>query len=316
MSKNVHDKARGAPAQAYSADLCHRMSYPPLSAVKPPEGDISWSSCLTHHRPSVVDAYGHLSVRHPQNPATFIMSRYIAPGTISSSLDLVIYNVSDASPVDPASPPGYSERCIHSEIYKRYPGVHAVIHSHSEAVVPYSVSGVPMQPCYHMAGFLGTRTPIWDIGGMYHEGDRRDMLVRDTRLGASLAEAFSDAGDGKQAQDKDGDPANSVVLMRGHGFSVCARTIEDCVLRAVYTQKNAEIQTTALLTRSAYYGASGAAHAKDNKLKRSETTSGLAVLSEEEAEGARQMTLWSAHRPWVLWVREVEAQGMYTNLIV
>ncbi|KAI9663200.1 MAG: hypothetical protein M1821_008248 [Bathelium mastoideum] len=243
------------------------------------------------------------------------MSRYIAPGTISSPQDLVVYHVSDASPVDPASPPGYSERCIHSEIYKRYPGVHAVIHSHSEAVVPYSVSGVPMQPCYHMAGFLGTATPVWDIASVYQAGDRRDMLVRNTKLGASLAESFSEARDGKLAEGKDGEPLNSVVLMRGHGFTVCAKTIEDCVLRAVYTQKNAEIQTTALLTRSAYFGGNSGATAKGDGLQRSETAGGLAVLSDEETEGARDMTLWSAQRPWRLWVREVEAEGMYVNLV-
>ncbi|KAF2239817.1 arad-like aldolase/epimerase [Viridothelium virens] len=274
------------------------------------------SGCHILHYQRVLDAYGHLSVRHPHDPTTFIMSRYIAPGTISSPLDLVVYHVSDASPVDPSSPPGYSERCIHSETYKRYPGVHAVIHSHSEAVVPYSVSGVPIQPCYHMAGFLGTRTPIWDIGKLYKEGDRRDMLVRDTRLGASLAESFEDTGDEKIAKGRDGEPPNSVVLMRGHGYSVCAKTIEDCVLRAIYTQKNAEIQTTALLTRSAYLGGSNGVAAKDDGLKRSEVAGGLAVLSEEETEGAMEMTLWSAHRPWRLWVREVEAQGMYVNLVI
>ena len=243
------------------------------------------------------------------------MSRYIAPGTISSSLDLVVYNVSDASPVDPSSPPGYSERCIHSEIYKRYSGVNAVIHSHSEAVVPYSISGVPMQPCYHMAGFLGARTPVWDIAAVYTEGDRRDMLVRDTRLGASLAESFSDVEDGKKEKGSGGEPPISVVLMRGHGFSVCAKTIEDCVLRAIFTQKNAEIQTTALATRSAYFGGTGQSAVRDDGLKRLETAGGLAVLSEEEAKDAMDMTLWSAQRPWRLWVREAEAQGMYTNLI-
>lgn len=71
------------------------------------------------------------------------MSRYIAPGTISSSSDLVEYYVDTAEPVDPNSPKGYSERCIHSEILKRFKSVNAVIHSHSQAVVPYTINGVP-----------------------------------------------------------------------------------------------------------------------------------------------------------------------------
>ena len=71
------------------------------------------------------------------------MSRYIAPGTISSERDLVEYYVENAEPVDPTAAKGYSERCIHSEILKRFKSVNAVVHSHSEAVIPYSINGVP-----------------------------------------------------------------------------------------------------------------------------------------------------------------------------
>jgi ribulose-5-phosphate 4-epimerase/fuculose-1-phosphate aldolase len=69
------------------------------------------------------------------------MSRFIAPGTISSRTDLIEYWVDTAEPVDPNAGSGYSERCIHSEVLKRFPEVNSVIHSHSEAVLPYSISG-------------------------------------------------------------------------------------------------------------------------------------------------------------------------------
>jgi hypothetical protein len=94
---------------------------------------------------SVLDAFGHLSARNPSNPSTFIMPRSIAPGTIRSPQDLVEYHISDASPLDPNAPKGYLERCIHSEIYKRFPHVQAICHSHSEAVVPYSISGEQLE---------------------------------------------------------------------------------------------------------------------------------------------------------------------------
>lgn len=99
------------------------------------------SGCHILHYHRVLDAYGHLSVRHPHHSDRFIMSRYIAPATIASERDLVEYYVENAEPVDTNSPKGYSERCIHSEILKRFPEVNSVIHSHSEAVVPYSISG-------------------------------------------------------------------------------------------------------------------------------------------------------------------------------
>lgn len=82
------------------------------------------------------------------------MAKAVSPGTITGPNDLIEYYVDDASPVDPKSGLGYSERCIHSEILKAYPHINAVIHSHSAAVVPFACSGVPMQPIYHMAGFL------------------------------------------------------------------------------------------------------------------------------------------------------------------
>jgi hypothetical protein len=102
----------------------------------------------------------------------------MAPATISSVQDLVQYRVEDASPLDQGAPNGYVERYIHSEIYKQYPAVNSVIHSHSHAVVPYTISSqtkrptsrvpsplqsnifldVPFRACFHMAGFLGEST--------------------------------------------------------------------------------------------------------------------------------------------------------------
>lgn len=69
------------------------------------------------------------------------MPRNMAPANVSSSKDLVEYNVADAKSVDANAPRGYIERYIHSEIYKKYPAVNSVIHSHSNAVIPYTITG-------------------------------------------------------------------------------------------------------------------------------------------------------------------------------
>ena len=223
------------------------------------------------------------------------MSRYIAPATVSSGRDLIEYWIENAEPVDPKSAKGYSERCIHSEILKRFPDIHAVIHSHSQAVVPYTISGVPFRAAFHMGGFIGTSAPVFEIGKYYEAGDHKDMLIRNTRFGAALASYFA-------PPDHD-QPSHAVVLMRGHGFTVQGPSIVDVVLRAVYTQQNANVQTTALLTRAAYFG------------PRQEASQAVEVhyLSEEETEGALEMTKRSAYRPWGLWLREVEANGLYVN---
>jgi ribulose-5-phosphate 4-epimerase/fuculose-1-phosphate aldolase len=122
------------------------------------------------------------------------------------------------------------------------------------------------------------------------------MLVRNTHLGAALASKFAAASATS--------PEHVVVLMRGHGMTVVGPTIQDCVLRAVYTQNNAAIQTTTLLTRAAYR----ADLAQGQEMER-----GIHYLSEEEADAAMDMTKWSALRPWTLWLREVEAAGVYVN---
>jgi len=103
----------------------------------------------------VLDAFGHVSIRNPENKSTFFMSCSIAPALISSKNDLVEYHVEDASPVDSDAKEGYSERFIHSEILKRFPGANSVIHSHSPDVLPYCVNDVPLKPSIHMSGFLG-----------------------------------------------------------------------------------------------------------------------------------------------------------------
>lgn len=102
------------------------------------------------------------------------MSQYIAPALVSSKDDLIEYWVKDAEPVDPTQGKGYSERCIHSELYRKYPDVKSVIHSHSEAVVPYTISGVPMRACCHMGGFVGKYWPRKEI-----EKKRAKKLSRD-----------------------------------------------------------------------------------------------------------------------------------------
>lgn len=107
------------------------------------------------HFNGVLDAYGHMSVRNPINGSNFFMSRDLAPALVANSSDLVEYYVKDAAPIDPNAPKGFIERYIHSELYKRFPNISSVVHSHSPQVIPYSFSGVPLRPSIHMAGFLG-----------------------------------------------------------------------------------------------------------------------------------------------------------------
>jgi ribulose-5-phosphate 4-epimerase/fuculose-1-phosphate aldolase len=116
---------------------------------------ITASHILHHH--AILDAMGHISVRNPATNTTFFIALQMGPAIVSGPDDIGEYLVADGSPVN-GTEGGYAERYIHSEVMRKYPDVNAVVHSHSEDVLPYTVlgvGGVGVESVYHMAGFLG-----------------------------------------------------------------------------------------------------------------------------------------------------------------
>lgn len=248
--------------------------------------------CHIMHHHQVVDAYGHLSVRI--SPTVFLMCRYMAPALVSNHDDLVLYSVDSGKALDSKSPRGFSERYIHSEVYKAYPGVQAVIHSHSLDVVPFSlVPSRPLKACIHIAGFLGTAVPVWDATASYyqrHPNAERSMLVNNTEMGASLAEALG-TSDGHDVR-----PKNAVALMRGHGYVCTGESIEMVVAKAIYTAHNARVQAAAL-------NLAGAS---------STESADILFFDEREAADTGRTTIQGAAKPWPLWVAEVTKDSLYT----
>src|SRR6187399_1274495 len=85
---------------------------------------------LAHH--GIVDAFGHVSARHPLHADRFLMARNLAPGLVTGS-DILEHGVADGEALAPQPPRLYLERFIHSEIYRARPDVMAVVHNHSPA---------------------------------------------------------------------------------------------------------------------------------------------------------------------------------------
>jgi ribulose-5-phosphate 4-epimerase/fuculose-1-phosphate aldolase len=175
----------------------------------------------------VLDAFGHVSIRHPSNPNRYLLSRAIAPSLVTAQ-DIMEYDL-DSNPVDPKGRTSYRERFIHGEIYKVRPDVNAVMHSHSPAVVPFSVSQVPLRPVIDLASFLWVGVPVFEIRDA--RGTETTMLVRNPELGKALATTL-----GKRP----------VALMRGHGNVVVGRDVRWVVRYAIYTEVNARAQATAV----------------------------------------------------------------------
>jgi ribulose-5-phosphate 4-epimerase/fuculose-1-phosphate aldolase len=173
---------------------------------------------------NVLDGYGHVSVRSDRKPGHFYMSRSVAPQLVTAA-DIMEHGP-DSEPVGDERKP-YLERFLHGEIYRQRPDVMAIVHSHSDAVIPFGVTRSAMKPIYHMASFLYTGVPVFEIRKTRAEND---LLIRDTELGRDLAKSLGKC---------------NCVLMRGHGMTVVGDGLPEVVFRAVYTQTNARLQPDA-----------------------------------------------------------------------
>jgi HCOMODA/2-hydroxy-3-carboxy-muconic semialdehyde decarboxylase len=175
----------------------------------------------------VIDAYGHVSMRSPQNPQRYLIARALAPEIVQVK-DIMEYDL-DSVPLDERGRESVRERFIHGEVYKARPEVMAVVHNHSPSVIPFSVTGVPMRPLYHMASFIGDGVPNFEIRD-FEKGT--DLLVKTPKLGQALAKIL-----GKS-------PAS---LMRGHGAVVVGENIARAVGRSIYLEQSARLQMQAML---------------------------------------------------------------------
>src|SRR5437867_13342578 len=91
----------------------------------------------------VVDAFGHVSMRHPHAPERYLMARSIAPALVTPD-DIIEYDL-DSNPCNANGRSSFLERFIHGEIYKARADIHSIVHSHSPSVIPFGLVGVPMR---------------------------------------------------------------------------------------------------------------------------------------------------------------------------
>jgi ribulose-5-phosphate 4-epimerase/fuculose-1-phosphate aldolase len=174
----------------------------------------------------VLDAFGHISLRHPTIPDRYLISRYGAAELMEPSdiLELTL----DSKPVEPTSARLFSELVIHGCIYQARPDVHSVCHHHAVSVLPYCITGVELVPVMHLGAALGGKVPFWDSRDEF--GDT-PLLVTKPEEGHSLARALGNQW---------------LVLLRRHGATVAGRSLRECVFRSIYTCRNAELQSRSM----------------------------------------------------------------------
>ena len=175
----------------------------------------------------VLDAAGHVSMRHPVAHDRFLMARSLAPALVTAA-DIMELSL-DCEPCDGDTRRPFIERHLHGAIYRARPDVAAVAHSHSPSVIPFGLVGTPMVATYHNAAFLAAGTPIFDIREAF---GTTDIVINSRERGDAMAASLG---------------ASAVVLLRAHGVAVVGPSLEAAVFRAVFTETSARVQLNAAL---------------------------------------------------------------------
>src|SRR4051794_1907081 len=168
----------------------------------------------------VVDAFGHISVRNPENAGRYFLACSRSPGLVTEE-DIIEFEL-DSNRLDNTDRAIYAERFIHGCIYQARPDVMSVCHSHAHAVVPFTVTNTPIEPIWVMSSGSGVGVPNWDIREDFP--DEGTMLVVNDSTGRSLAKKL---GDGR------------VCLLRGHGAVIATGNLKATVMVSIGLMCNA-----------------------------------------------------------------------------
>ncbi len=174
----------------------------------------------------VLDAFGHVSARHPSDPGRYLLPRSRSPALIEPG-DILQFTL-DSAPVKPPKAHLYAERVIHGCIYQARSDVMAVCHHHAPAIMPFAIAGKPIVPVFHLGAAMGEEAPFWD---QHDEFGDTNLLVVKQEEGHSLARALGQ---------------HSAVLMNRHGATVVGGGLRELVSRAIFMCQNAEYQLRAL----------------------------------------------------------------------
>ena len=174
---------------------------------------------------NVVDAFGHVSARHPEKPDHYLIARAVPPELTTSDDIMEITLGGEVANGDARKP--YLERFIHGAIYEARPDVQSVVHSHSHSVLPYSVTNEKLRPIVHSCATIGCHIPVWDAQTSF--GDT-NLLISGMEMGRDFAKVLGQ---------------NSAALMRGHGCTTIGRSVREAVYTAVYLEVNARLQMQA-----------------------------------------------------------------------
>lgn len=159
-----------------------------------------------------IDFNGHASVRLPGdrmliNGANSNRGALTTADLVEIDFDGTRIGGADRAPL---------EFHIHAAIYRRRPGVQAVVHGHPKWSTVLTIAGHRLKPVYAQGSLLGD-VPVF----------ANPLSVNSRPVGDALAETL---GEGR------------AVLLRAHGATVVGADIVECFVLATYLEENAQRQ--------------------------------------------------------------------------
>ena len=191
-------------------------------AVKTAITDLVTANRILGHE-GVVDAFGHISVRHPERADRYFLSRSRSPSMVTDE-DILEFDL-DSNPIDQRGRIIYAERFIHGAIYRDRPEVMSVCHSHAHSMIPFTVTDTPLRPLWVLAAPLGKEVPIWDIRDDFPDDD--EVMVMHDPAGRALSKRLG---------------RGTACLMRGHGAVIASSDVKMTVLASIALMLNAEME--------------------------------------------------------------------------
>jgi len=167
-------------------------------------------------RANIVDHSGHGSARR-DDTTFYINSAASARGALTAD-DIVTVDL-DGRLVDGGARPPF-EFHIHSEIYRRRPDVHAVMHTHPQWSTFLTMVGAGYKVVYAQGALLGD-IPLLDS----------PLSVNTRPMGEQVAATLAHA---------------AAVLLKSHGAVVVGSDVVECFALAAYLEENAYRQYMAM----------------------------------------------------------------------
>ncbi|MGN1001333.1 MAG: class II aldolase/adducin family protein [Oscillospiraceae bacterium] len=175
----------------------------------------------------VFDAFGHISVRNPENFRSFFISRAISPELVTMDDLLELDFEGNIIGGNPAYKP-FNERAIHCAVYEARPDVMCVCHPHPHEIIPFASTDVPLRSIYHQDVTFYEGIPVFkDLP------PECGLLINNLPLARKMAAELGQ---------------RRGILIRNHGVVVVGESIPRTVYSTVTLRDNARmlLQTLAM----------------------------------------------------------------------